>query len=223
MEPIEITKRIILVVLVTVGFGSQSNQAATPQELQAGQIRRSSTVTGTVRDSASGDPLPSANVFVPGTVIGMATDRRGNFSLRNVPLSIHTLKVAYIGYVTVSTDSLVVVADSVPHLNIQLQAAPLYSSADLHRDVMNMGRASADSDLAKGIVVLYSPDDITPDEAEFARNYGFTFKKNKKYSMVYFMAYDARVNEYLVQTYGERFNDNLKALWHRNHEQWMGD
>lgn len=43
-----------------------------------------STVSGTVSDSASGQPIPGVNVTVEGTTNGTATDMDGNFTLSNI-------------------------------------------------------------------------------------------------------------------------------------------
>ncbi|WP_308224798.1 carboxypeptidase-like regulatory domain-containing protein [Flavobacterium sp. J372] len=43
-----------------------------------------STVTGTVRDNASGEPLPGVNVIVEGTTNGTVTDMDGNYTLSGV-------------------------------------------------------------------------------------------------------------------------------------------
>ncbi|HMQ07215.1 MAG TPA: SusC/RagA family TonB-linked outer membrane protein [Saprospiraceae bacterium] len=61
----------------------------------SGQAR---TVTGTVFDSSSGDPLIGANILVQGTSIGAITDIDGNFSI-NVSGEA-TLVISYIGYDT---------------------------------------------------------------------------------------------------------------------------
>ena len=56
-----------------------------------------STVTGTVRDNATGEPLPGVNVLVEGTQNGTATDMDGNFTLGNVKRG-DKLVFSFIGY-----------------------------------------------------------------------------------------------------------------------------
>ncbi|MDL2243975.1 TonB-dependent receptor [Parabacteroides sp. OttesenSCG-928-J18] len=53
-------------------------------------------IKGTVVDE-EGEPLIGANVFVPGTTIGVITEVDGSFVLRNVPASQKTLTFSYIG------------------------------------------------------------------------------------------------------------------------------
>ncbi len=56
-----------------------------------------STVKGTVRDNATGDPLPGVNVIVEGTTNGTATDMDGNYTLPNVK-SGDKLVFSFIGF-----------------------------------------------------------------------------------------------------------------------------
>ena len=42
-------------------------------------------IVGTVRDAATGDALPGANVYLAGTAIGAATDLKANYQILRVP------------------------------------------------------------------------------------------------------------------------------------------
>ncbi len=68
------------------------------------------TVTGTVTDSNTHDPLPGVNVKVIGTSTGTSTDFDGNFSLRTNESLPFTLELTFVGYgrktVQVSEDNL---------------------------------------------------------------------------------------------------------------------
>ncbi len=55
------------------------------------------TVSGTVTDASSGDPLPGANIVVTGTSNGTAANNNGAFSIENVNNNA-TLSVSMIGY-----------------------------------------------------------------------------------------------------------------------------
>jgi len=57
------------------------------------------TITGTVLDGDSGDPLPGASIVVQGTTNGTSTDFDGNFTIQ-IAESAGNLVVSYIGYVT---------------------------------------------------------------------------------------------------------------------------
>ncbi len=58
-----------------------------------------STVSGIVRDSRSGDPMPFATVYVNGTTKGTITDNDGRFELNNVQFP-STIVFSFVGYKT---------------------------------------------------------------------------------------------------------------------------
>lgn len=58
------------------------------------------TIRGVVTDSLSGESLPGANVFLPGTALGSATDVEGRYRIDGVPAGRHVLRVSYLGYET---------------------------------------------------------------------------------------------------------------------------
>lgn len=62
----------------------------------------SQTITGTVREKGTGQPLPFANVFVNNTTLGAATDISGKFIIKgNLPDQLE-LVASFVGYRTVS-------------------------------------------------------------------------------------------------------------------------
>ena len=60
-------------------------------------------VQGRVIDSITGDPLPGANVFVKGSLIGSVTDIQGTYSILNVPEGDIILVVSFVGFKAVET------------------------------------------------------------------------------------------------------------------------
>ena len=56
------------------------------------------TLTGTVVDASTGDPLAYANVFLSRTSWGAATDENGVFTIPNIPLGTYELVASYVGY-----------------------------------------------------------------------------------------------------------------------------
>ena len=58
------------------------------------------TVTGTVVEAETGEPVIGASVRVKGTDLGKATDTNGRFTLNNVPSNAKTLIVSYMGLET---------------------------------------------------------------------------------------------------------------------------
>ncbi len=56
-------------------------------------------ISGTVTDAETGEPLPSANIYVFGTNLGTATDLQGEYSLE-VPDNVDSLRFSFVGYQT---------------------------------------------------------------------------------------------------------------------------
>lgn len=56
------------------------------------------TITGTVTDSVSGDPLPGVNVVIEGTQQGDATGPSGQYSIEGVEPGTYAVRATFIGY-----------------------------------------------------------------------------------------------------------------------------
>jgi TonB-dependent starch-binding outer membrane protein SusC len=82
--------RSLLAVLLGVGAF-----AAIPGRLPA---QGNGTISGTVTDAASGQPLGDVRIHVAGTVQQGVTDRRGQYRINNVAAGSATLEVRRIGY-----------------------------------------------------------------------------------------------------------------------------
>ncbi|MBI4646062.1 MAG: TonB-dependent receptor [Bacteroidia bacterium] len=87
------------------------------------------TIKGTVTDKDSKFPLIGANVIITTTnpPLGSPTDEKGNFSIKNVPVGRHTLKITYLGYEEQIIPALMVGTGKEIVLNIELQEAILIS------------------------------------------------------------------------------------------------
>ena len=55
------------------------------------------TLSGTVRDAKSGEPLPGANVVFVGTGLGASTDANGRYTIRGISAGEYTVKVSFVG------------------------------------------------------------------------------------------------------------------------------
>ncbi len=82
------------------------------------------TVDGRVVDSASHQPLISAEVLIAGTTIRAVTDREGRFHIANVPPGSVTLRAKFIGY-RVAVQSITATAGQATTVELQLAAAPV--------------------------------------------------------------------------------------------------
>jgi TonB-linked SusC/RagA family outer membrane protein len=80
--------------------------------------------TGTVKGNVSDEsgPLPAASIRVSGTTNGTTSDANGNFSLKLAP-GTYTLTSTYIGYTTIETKDVKVVAGKETTLNFKMQGS----------------------------------------------------------------------------------------------------
>ncbi len=80
------------------------------------------TVRGQVVDEASNQPIPGANVVVPGSdpLIGASTGPDGRFKIEKVPVGRHTFHVTFMGYLPVVMPNLTIDAGKETVLTIQL-------------------------------------------------------------------------------------------------------
>ena len=62
-------------------------------------------IRGTVVDAVTKQPLPSANIILLGTSIGVASDNEGKFLIRNIPPGSYKIKTSYVGYKTNEFDA----------------------------------------------------------------------------------------------------------------------
>ena len=81
---------LVFVAWWSLGAGVYAQQPEVP--------RGRATLTGTVIDAETGDPLSNVNVFIATSTRGTATDDQGRFRLTNVPLGAQRLYVSIIGY-----------------------------------------------------------------------------------------------------------------------------
>ena len=81
------------------------------------------TITGTVTDAQTGDPLPGVNVVVPGTQQGAATDEQGRYRIAEVEAGTYTLRASFVGYLDQTREDIQVRANETTTVNFQLQEA----------------------------------------------------------------------------------------------------
>jgi TonB-dependent SusC/RagA subfamily outer membrane receptor len=110
--------RVRVALALTVGFwlGARSLAAQT------------GTVDGTVKVTATGEPVAAAEVTVVGTNIGTRTGTDGRFALLNVPAGSREIRVLAIGY-KVATLRITVAADQSTTADVGLSASVLQLDA----------------------------------------------------------------------------------------------
>lgn len=85
----------------------------------------SSKMTGTVTDAESGEKLWGVNIVLKGTSLGAATDENGRYYILNVPVGSYEVTASMIGYNKQTFVDVLVSADRVTSLDIQLSSAVL--------------------------------------------------------------------------------------------------
>lgn len=126
--------RACLLVLLVIGLSS----AAFAQR----------SVSGTVTDAESGDPLIGASVLVTGTSTGTVTDFDGKYSI-NVPANAESITFSYTGY---ATQTVVVGGQSVIDITM--------SSGELLDEVVVIGYGSIKKSDLTGAVTALSEEDF---------------------------------------------------------------
>ncbi|MDA7502098.1 TonB-dependent receptor [Chitinophagales bacterium] len=65
------------------------------------------SISGSVEDASTGEPLVGANIVINGTIYGVIADYSGDFTMSGVPGGSHTLVITYLGYERYSQDVVV--------------------------------------------------------------------------------------------------------------------
>ncbi|MEZ4417279.1 MAG: SusC/RagA family TonB-linked outer membrane protein [Gemmatimonadota bacterium] len=106
-----------------------ASQDATASELRfAGDVDRAlipavvprpfalvGSVTGRVTDARTGQPIPSAQIYIAALDLGTLSNDEGRYLLQNVPDGTHTIRAELIGYETVTTQITVTPGGTVVH------------------------------------------------------------------------------------------------------------
>ncbi|NBC17682.1 MAG: TonB-dependent receptor [Bacteroidetes bacterium] len=83
-------------------------------------LAQTGTVTGTLVDSETGEPLIGANVQIDGTAIGTATDIDGNYTVKAIEPGTYDFVFSYIGYNPTTVENVEVVAGETKRLDLAL-------------------------------------------------------------------------------------------------------
>jgi hypothetical protein len=78
-------------------------------------------IVGTVRDAATKDVVPGANVLVVGTTLGGAADAQGRYYILNVPPGTYSLQASAVGFGKLKIERITVSLDQTLEMNINLQ------------------------------------------------------------------------------------------------------
>lgn len=96
--------------------------AAMPMESTAQQV---GSVTGTITNKQSGQPLAGAQVFLQNTRYGALTDAAGRFAIGSVPVGTYAATVQFLGFSDRRQANVVVQAGQATTVNVQLEQTVL--------------------------------------------------------------------------------------------------
>lgn len=115
-----------------------------------------SKIMGVVKDASTGEALFGANVVVVGTKLGATTNAEGLYNIINVPVGTYSVTATMIGYAKSTVTEVMVSADRVATIDIQLKSNA-YQSAEvvvvaekntLHKEVANSQTVVTDQQLS---------------------------------------------------------------------------
>lgn len=86
---------------------------------------RMHTISGSIGDKETGEPLVGANAWVQGTTLGASSDINGNFVISNVPTGVHIVSFSYVGYGAVKVKNVVVSDQNGSILNVPMVASSI--------------------------------------------------------------------------------------------------
>lgn len=88
--------------------------------IPATAFAQTGTISGTVTDSETGEPVPTANVALMEINQGAATDLDGNYEIENVPVGTYSFRVTFVGYQTYTTEVTIEEGETITH-DVELQ------------------------------------------------------------------------------------------------------
>ncbi|MBN2423486.1 MAG: TonB-dependent receptor [Calditrichaceae bacterium] len=98
---------ISLLLLICVGF------------LLAGTTGK---ISGRIVDKQTGEPIPGANVIIPGTFLGAATDLDGYYTILRVSPGLHIVEASMVGYKKITITDVRVQIDQTATVNFEFES-----------------------------------------------------------------------------------------------------
>ena len=86
-------------------------------------VAQTGRVAGKVTDKETGEPLIGANIIIVGSSFGAASDINGEYTIRQIPPGIYSVKASYIGYQDVTVSNVRIVAGLTADQDFQLSSS----------------------------------------------------------------------------------------------------
>jgi hypothetical protein len=99
---------LLLFSLVSLSLAQEERErplTPEPSKVEPSTVPNTYTITGIVRDAASGEPLPGAYIKLKGTLIGTVSDAMGRFRLSAAGQPPFIVEVSYVGYENALVDA----------------------------------------------------------------------------------------------------------------------
>ncbi|VAW25971.1 Outer membrane TonB-dependent transporter, utilization system for glycans and polysaccharides (PUL), SusC family, partial [hydrothermal vent metagenome] len=134
--------RLISRMLFAIGLGLMF--------ISSQSFAQSTSVSGTIKDTESGDPIPGVNVVVKGTSNGTVTDVDGNYTI-----SVDKDAVLVYSFVGYATQEVTVGSQTTINLSMEMDISQL-------GEVVVIGYGEIKKDDATGSVLAIGKDDFNP-------------------------------------------------------------
>ncbi|GAB4288052.1 MAG: TonB-dependent receptor [Ignavibacteriaceae bacterium] len=85
----------------------------------------SGIIYGTVVDAVTKQPIPGANIIIPGTDLGAASNEEGRYRIEKIPPNVYSLRASVIGYTSVTKTSIAVLSGKPVQVDFELSATAL--------------------------------------------------------------------------------------------------
>ena len=111
------------------------------------------TITGTVIDRDTGEPLYGVNILVRGTSFGAVTNFDGEYEIRNIRPGEYSVEYRYIGYERTLVTGIRVEAGEATEIDVELGQQPLSADEELvvigERPIFDVERSSTGSSFSR--------------------------------------------------------------------------
>ncbi len=201
--------------------------------LLPGLAAAQATLTGTVRDSLTQQPLPFASVFLANTTRGATTDAQGHYSLTGIPAGHYDLTATYLGYqlgqrpLTIATGSSIVNLNLVPSTQqlaeVVVRPRPPHPG-DYQRFVeLFLGRSTFSQQCRirnpKDVLLDYDPHakELTASAYKFVQVDNQALGYRIKY---YGLRFQVNFEEQVVSFYGQPVFEEMTPRNTRQRQRW---
>ncbi|MCS7053194.1 MAG: TonB-dependent receptor [Ignavibacterium sp.] len=123
------------------------------------------SLSGTIKDKATGEALPGVNVVLKGTYYGAATDMNGRYNIPSINPGNYTVEISLIGYKTVQFTGVQIVANQNKKIDVLLEETVLTLGQDVvvvgEKPLMDVEETQSKKTLSKEDIEIAIIENIT--------------------------------------------------------------